>query len=382
MNSFKWMLCGLFSLFSLLVSAQNSDAERGLQLYNEGGYKGALICLQRAAKAGNIEVLSYLGDMFLNGKGTEVNYTAAMNMYKRGAEHKNTECMFGLFKLYYNGYGVEQDNSKAFFYAKEAADAGNAMACSVTSVLYEGGIGTEKDLALAVDYADRAVLLGNTGRCEWLGFLYYKGEGVRQSYQKALHLWTFSGVDYSPSVQLLTACMLHDGQGTTSVIQSYPCAYEQRFHDNGVTGKTYLAEALTISDQLVGKGYDEARPYQRKWKNEYDNRVSAANKITAPQFSKEASRYVERYSVPREMAYCGGRAQYGCIIRSNGRVDEIRTLVCPVEAKASFDKAFLAGLPPFVPGTKGGEPVDMYVVFWIDWVPSRNLQMARFELLR
>lgn len=176
--------------------------------------------------------------------------------------------------------------------------------------------------------------------------------------------------------------MLHDGQGTSSVIQSYPCSYKQRFHGNGITGKTYLAEALTMIDQLVQDGYGEARIYQREWKREYDDRVFAANKITAPQFTKEASIYIQRYSVPREMAYCGGRAQYGCVIRSNGRVDDIRTLVCSVAAKANFDKTFLAGLPPFIPGTKGGEPVDMYVVFWIDWIPSRNLQMVQFELLR
>ena len=34
-------------------------------------------------------------------------------------------------------------------------------------------------------------------------------------------------------------------------------------------------------------------------------------------------------------------------------------------------------MPRFVPGTKGGEPIDMEAVFWIEWVPSRNIQMAQ-----
>ena len=57
------------------------------------------------------------------------------------------------------------------------------------------------------------------------------------------------------------------------------------------------------------------------------------------------------------------------------------SILCSVAAKASFDQTFLAGLPAFIPGTKGGEPTDMHVVFWVEWVPSRKVQIARFQPL-
>ena len=121
----------------------------------------------------------------------------------------------------------------------------------------------------------------------------------------------------------------------------------------------------------------KARTYQRDWKYEYDEKITAANKVVAPQFTDEIRRYVASYKVPREIAYAGGRAQYQCVIRSNGKVGNVQTLVSSVAAKASFDQTFLSNLPRFIPGTKGGQPVDMVVVFWLDWVPSRNLQMAQ-----
>lgn len=241
--------------------------------------------MQRAAKAGNIEVLPYLGNMYLEGLGTTVNTTAAMNMFQRGAENGNATCIYGLSLMYKQGKGVQKDMNKAFEYAKKSADMSNPAACSATSKYYAAGEGTAKDIQQAVKYAETAFSLGNKSRCAWLGLVYAKGEGVSKDYSKALKYWTQAGVKYSPEIRLLTAQFLHDGIGTTNIIESYPCTYKQKIHGNGVSGKTYLAEALTIVDELVKDGYDEARPYQRDWKFEYDEKITAANKITAPQFT-------------------------------------------------------------------------------------------------
>lgn len=371
-----FFICNLMLFIPLNGNGQNSDAERGIRLYEQKSYTSALPYLQRAAKAGNIEVLPYLGNMYLEGLGTTVNTTAAMNMFQRGAENGNATCIYGLSLMYKQGKGVQKDMNKAFEYAKKSADMSNPAACSATSKYYAAGEGTAKDIQQAVKYAETAFSLGNKSRCAWLGLVYAKGEGVSKDYSKALKYWTQTGVKYSPEIRLLTAQFLHDGIGTTNIIESYPCTYKQKIHGNGVPGKTYLAEALTIVDELVKDGYDEARPYQRDWKFEYDEKITAANKITAPQFTDEIRRYISKYNVPREIAYAGGRAQYKCVIRSNGNVGNVRTWVSSVAAKASFDQTFLSNMPRFIPGTKGGEPIDMEVLFWIDWVPSRNVQMV------
>ena len=364
-----------------LYAIQNSDAETGISLFRSKNYTAALPHLQRAAKAGNIQVLSYLGYMYEKGLGTTKNYTSAFNMYKRGADNGEAECIYRLGRLYANGLGVTANQVKAFTLFKQSADLNYAYAADRTSYCYRTGTGTDKNMPEAIRYAQKACELGYTAPCDWLGTLYFGGtDGVAQDYAKALYYWTRPNTDYLPSTRLLTALMLHTGRGTSQTIQSYPCAYKQRFHKNGIDGKTYIAEALTIVDQLVKEGYEDARQYQTEWKAEYDEMVVAANKVEAPKFTQEIARFVHAYDVPREMAYCGGRAQYRAVIRSNGKVDNIRTLVCSVAAKADFDQTFLSRLPRFIPGTKGGNPVDMEVTFWVDWVPERNLQMVQCEI--
>lgn len=371
-------LCVLMAFYAWTVYGQNSDAERGIRLYQQKSYTAALPLMQRAAKAGNIEVLPYLGTMFLEGLGTSKNTTAALNMYKRGAEHGNATCMYAISLMYAKGQGVAKDQAQAFAYAKKAADMNSPSACIAVSTYYATGDGTAKDIPQAVVYAEKGFSLGNKSLCGWLGAIYASGEGgISKDYTQALKYWTQTDAKYSPEIRLLTAQFLHDGIGTSSTIESYPCTYPQKIHGNGVDGKTYLAEALTIVDELVKQGYDKARTYQRDWKYEYDEKITAANKVVAPQFTDEIRRYVASYNVPREIAYAGGRAQYQCVIRSNGKVGNVQTLVSSVAAKASFDQTFLSNLPRFIPGTKGGQPVDMVVVFWLDWVPSRNLQMAQ-----
>lgn len=366
------LLCPIF------LFAQNSDAEQGIRLYNQKSYTAALPLMQRAAKAGNIEVLPYLGTMFLEGLGTNKNTTAALNMYKRGAEHGNATCMYAISLMYAKGQGVAKDQAQAFTYAKKAADMNSPSACIAVSSYYATGDGTAKDIPQAVAYAEKGFSLGNKSLCGWLGAIYATGEGsIAKDYTKALKYWTQTGAEYTPEIRLLTAQFLHDGIGTSNIIESYPCAYPQKIHGQGMDGKTYLAEALTIVDELVKQGYDKARTYQRDWKYEYDEQIAAANKVVAPQFTDEIRRYVTSYKVPREIAYAGGRAQYKCVIRSNGTVGNVQAVVTSVAAKASFDQTFLSNLPRFIPGTKGGQPVDMVVLFWLDWVPSRNLQMVQ-----
>lgn len=55
-----FFICNLMLFIPLNGNGQNSDAERGIRLYEQKSYTSALPYLQRAAKAGNIEVLPYL----------------------------------------------------------------------------------------------------------------------------------------------------------------------------------------------------------------------------------------------------------------------------------------------------------------------------------
>ena len=148
-----------------LYATQNSDAETGISLFRSENYKAALPHLQRAAKAGNIQVLSYLGYMYEKGLGTTKNYTSAFNMYKRGANNGNAECIFRLGLLYENGMGVTANQAKAFTLFKQSADLNFAYAANQTSYCYRTGRGTDKNLSEAIRYAQKACDLGDTSPC-------------------------------------------------------------------------------------------------------------------------------------------------------------------------------------------------------------------------
>ena len=130
-------------------STSNEDAQRGIRLYKNESYASALPLLQRAAKSGNLQALSYLGNMYLLGLGVNRNYTNAMNMYRRGADNGSAFCLFHQGIMYYNGLGVTIDQEKALELFRQAADRGNASAHFILSRLYNYGHLVNRDEAKA-----------------------------------------------------------------------------------------------------------------------------------------------------------------------------------------------------------------------------------------
>ena len=58
----------------------------------------------------------YIGEHYLNGWGTEKNYTKALEYFKKSISYNNTEnakSWNSLGYLYYYGLGVEKDIEKA-----------------------------------------------------------------------------------------------------------------------------------------------------------------------------------------------------------------------------------------------------------------------------
>ena len=83
----------LYSLFlcwiCLVATAQNDyDTQRGIELYNQKNYTAAIPYFQKAAKAGSLPALDFLGYMYECGLGTGKDFSIAINLYKKGVEKK------------------------------------------------------------------------------------------------------------------------------------------------------------------------------------------------------------------------------------------------------------------------------------------------------
>ena len=82
-------------------------------------YETSLYLFKKAENLNDTESLFYIGEHYLNGWGTEKNYTKAYEYFKKSISYNNTEnskSWNSLGYLYYYGLGVEKDIKKAFDY--------------------------------------------------------------------------------------------------------------------------------------------------------------------------------------------------------------------------------------------------------------------------
>ena len=82
-------------------------------------YETSLSLFNKAVQLKDIESLFFIGEHYLNGWGTEKNYTKAYEYFKKSISYNNTDnakSWNSLGYLYYYGLGVEKDIKKAFDY--------------------------------------------------------------------------------------------------------------------------------------------------------------------------------------------------------------------------------------------------------------------------
>ena len=82
-----------------------------------------------AAKQGSSRAMLYLGQMYLNGQGTERDIQAAVQALEGAAARNEAESFEELGNLFYQDELVERDDEKAFYWYGKAY----AAACSTRS---------------------------------------------------------------------------------------------------------------------------------------------------------------------------------------------------------------------------------------------------------
>lgn len=88
--------------------------------FDRADYKTALKVWMEAAKAGDAEAQTNVGEIFEKGLGTTPNYEAAALWYKLAAKQGNTRAQFNLGTLYELGSGVPLDKVEALNWYRRA----------------------------------------------------------------------------------------------------------------------------------------------------------------------------------------------------------------------------------------------------------------------
>ena len=145
----------------------------------------AFECMENAYKGKNINAAFYLGKMYLEGIGVKKTVYKAVDFFKEAARYEDHRAELELGKLYLENKDVACDKEKAAKWMLKSAQHGNPEAQFIMGQLYKTGTGVKSDSALAVEWLERAANKGHKGAQILLGNIYRNGEGVQISRSEA-----------------------------------------------------------------------------------------------------------------------------------------------------------------------------------------------------
>lgn len=210
----------LFLIFSITAKA---GFEEGKSAFEKGNFATAKQELQPLADKGDAKAQNLIGQMYLEGKGEDVNYKKAMEWFLKAAEqgYPNSQTNIGemylknqgvtvgyrigykkamewflkaaeqgypyaqanIGSMYLNGQGVAQDQTKAIEWYKKAAEQGSVIAQSTLGSLYYNKLA---DYKLAVEWYRKAAEQGDAEAQNVLGFCYDYGKGIEKDTVQAV----------------------------------------------------------------------------------------------------------------------------------------------------------------------------------------------------
>ena len=177
------------------VPQYNSDKQSGYKIRNEKSKQEEINIYIKAAKRGNANAQTMLGNCYFGGYGVEKNYGEAVKWFTKAAEQGNGVAQYRLGDCYFNGYGVEKNYEEAVKWFIKAAEQGDVYAQTRLGSCYREGWGVEKNYEKAVKWFTKAALEENTDAQYNLGLCYLNcrvdncylnGYGVEKNYEEAV----------------------------------------------------------------------------------------------------------------------------------------------------------------------------------------------------
>lgn len=171
-----------------MENSEVNDMDLARQAYNQGDYKKARELWHSQAENGNAEAQAWLGSLYANGDGVDVDDTTALSWYVKAAEQGYPMAQANVGAMYFMGQGAEKDTDKAVKWLSAAADNDDANGLFNLAVLYTKGEGLDEDPERAAELYRKAAQQGHYPSQSRLGYMYAHGQGVTKDRVQA-YLW-------------------------------------------------------------------------------------------------------------------------------------------------------------------------------------------------
>ena len=109
------------------------------------------------ASKGDKESLYDLGNMHLEGVGTNIDVVKAIAAFEQSANQGHTKAAYKIGLIFYEGNGIKPNSKHAFKWFRQAADGGYPAAQYYLGKLYAAGKGVKQDRAEALVWLGKAV---------------------------------------------------------------------------------------------------------------------------------------------------------------------------------------------------------------------------------
>jgi len=165
-----------------------ADVQVGLDSYMAGAFDKALEIWVPLAEAGDTDAQAWVGSLYANGDGVELDDGLAFKWYLKSAEGGNVQAQSNIGAIYAMGKGVPRDNEEAVRWFEKAAEQGDAHGQFNLAVLLTSGTGVEKNIKKAAEWYRAAAESGHYPSQARLGQMYAAGHGVERDRVQA-YLW-------------------------------------------------------------------------------------------------------------------------------------------------------------------------------------------------
>lgn len=128
-----------------LVNTAQAGFEEGEKAYRNGNFAAALKEWIPLAKKGNDKAEYYLGRMYQNGQGVEMDSTKAAKWYNSAATKGNVHAQYELGMIFHRMAMTEFDYQNALKFITKAAIRGHLKALYTLGKMYRDGYGVEVD---------------------------------------------------------------------------------------------------------------------------------------------------------------------------------------------------------------------------------------------
>jgi Sel1 repeat len=138
------------------AAAQNyASAVSRLKLMDENAVRFKKT--QALAAKGDSESQYDLGNMYLMGVGSDIDYNSAIQAFEQSANTGNDKAAYKLGLIYYEGTGVRGNPATAFNWFSMAAEHNFPAAQYYLGKMYGEGAGTRRNNTLALQWLNKAV---------------------------------------------------------------------------------------------------------------------------------------------------------------------------------------------------------------------------------